>query len=215
MSFDNHVNPYVSPEIVGGTAAETAGSYRDRSVGLALFGVLQLLIACFWALMIPFVAFTVTMAEPAAVGVEVGPLVPILLSYAAVAAVFGTLGVGSLLARRWARALTLVLAWPWLAMGLAGTIGILFFIGSLFPLPDQQGLPPQALFMMYFAMTGTIGCVYLMLPGAFVLFYRSPHVKATCEHRNPMECWTDRCPLPVLGMSVIVGMSGLAASSRK
>ncbi len=80
MSADNSINPYVSPEIADGTAAETAGSYRDRSIGLTLFGVLQLLIACFWALMIPFVGFTLTMAEPAAAHVAVGPLVPILLS---------------------------------------------------------------------------------------------------------------------------------------
>jgi hypothetical protein len=40
---------------------------------------------------------------------------------------------------------------------------------------------------------------YVLIPGALVLFYRSRHVTLTCQARDPVERWTDRCPLPVLG----------------
>ncbi len=40
--------------------------------------------------------------------------------------------------------------------------------------------------------------VYIVIPGVWVLFYRSPHVKATCEALDPIERWTDRAPLPII-----------------
>ncbi|MHC4498668.1 MAG: hypothetical protein ACYS21_06080, partial [Planctomycetota bacterium] len=38
---------------------------------------------------------------------------------------------------------------------------------------------------------------------ALVLFYGSKNVKATCEFRDSIVRWTDRCPLPVLAVSLI------------
>jgi hypothetical protein len=49
----------------------------------------------------------------------------------------------------------------------------------------------------------------VLLPGAFVLFYRSPHVKATCERRDPSVPWTDRCPAPVLAAALLSGATSL------
>jgi hypothetical protein len=43
------------------------------------------------------------------------------------------------------------------------------------------------------------GVVFVLLPAIWTYFYRSPHVKATCEARDPVARWTDACPLPVLG----------------
>ena len=40
------------------------------------------------------------------------------------------------------------------------------------------------------------------LPASLLAFYRSPHVKATCEAAAPEPCWTDGCPLPVLGAAL-------------
>jgi hypothetical protein len=36
----------------------------------------------------------------------------------------------------------------------------------------------------------------------WIFFYGSRHVKATCDARDPVPCWTDACPLPVLAMSL-------------
>ena len=53
-------------------------------------------------------------------------------------------------------------------------------------------------------MLGTLGCMYLFLPGIFILFYQSKHVKATCDYHDPHVRWTDKCPLPVLALSLML-----------
>jgi hypothetical protein len=49
----------------------------------------------------------------------------------------------------------------------------------------------------------------VMIPLAVVLFYRSPNVHATCEARDPSIRWTDKCPLPVLGLSLWLAAGGV------
>jgi hypothetical protein len=177
-------------------------------VGLILFGSFQLLIAGVCALMVPVMALAMTMSRLGKAQPNLRAVIPAVLTYAVLAAVLGTLGVGSILARRWARALTLVLSWLWLVMGMLGMAFFMFFMGAMFEgIAPAQRPPASALLLMRIITGGVLGCVYLVLPGAFVLFYRSPHVKATCERRNPGECWTDRCPLPVLGVSVVLGLT--------
>jgi hypothetical protein len=41
---------------------------------------------------------------------------------------------------------------------------------------------------------------FVLLPLAWIFFYKSPQVKATCEVRDPVPRWTDACPLPVLAL---------------
>ncbi len=53
----------------------------------------------------------------------------------------------------------------------------------------------QVLFMTVFMV---------LLPGVLVFFYRSRHVKATCEARDPQIRWTDACPPPLLGVSCML-----------
>jgi hypothetical protein len=53
--------------------------------------------------------------------------------------------------------------------------------------------------------------LYVLLPLGFLLFYRSPHVKATVEAKDPKERWTDRCPLPVLGAALVAGYGAFAS----
>jgi hypothetical protein len=65
---------------------------------------------------------------------------------------------------------------------------------TIFPVMEQQSL---------------MGPANVLLPGVFVLFYRSPHVKATCEHKDPNVPWTDRCPAPVLAASLLTGFGAL------
>src|SRR4029079_15914317 len=49
--------------------------------------------------------------------------------------------------------------------------------------------------------------IYIVIPGIAVLFYRSPHVKHTCDVRDPVARWTDRCPLPVLALCLLQAFS--------
>jgi hypothetical protein len=50
---------------------------------------------------------------------------------------------------------------------------------------------------------GVIGLLYVVLPGLFVLFYRSPHVAATCRVRHPEPQWIDECPPRLLTLTVV------------
>jgi ABC-type antimicrobial peptide transport system permease subunit len=43
----------------------------------------------------------------------------------------------------------------------------------------------------------------VLVPIAFVVFYGREDVAETCRRRDPVERWTDRTPLPLLGASVV------------
>ncbi len=47
-------------------------------------------------------------------------------------------------------------------------------------------------------------------PGILVRFYRSPHVKATFEAKDPSLPWTDRVPAPVLALTLLFGFGAVS-----
>ncbi len=159
--------------------------FKSRRTGLIVFGILEIIIGLIYlvpmgALMLP----AVTQAVPDAV-----MAIAIL---AALAIVSIWLGIGTLMGRRWARALSLLVAWDWLA------VGLLMLVYSLFA-PDMS--------------TGMLGVfIFITLVAAmFVFFYGSKNVKATFEARDPHIRWTDKCPLPVLALSLAYGLTTLSA----
>jgi hypothetical protein len=133
-------------------------------------------------------------------------MVPSFLMYAVGAIVFIWLGIGSITAKRWARALTLILSIVWLAVGVL-TFGFeAYFMPKLFSKMQIEGsrLPESSAAIITFFALAFIFVLFVVLPAAFTLFFRSPHVKATCEQRDPKPRWTDKRPLPVLGLSQIL-----------
>lgn len=181
---------------------------KDRSVGLILFGVVQILLGCLLALMIPLMLLPLLAGAPPGVPTNMQTMIPACGFYGLSAAIFVTLGIGSICALRWARALTLVLAWMWLVMGGISLLVMWFVMPKVFSqIAAQQPIPPEVMIVMQVVMLGTTGCIYFVVPGAFVLFYQSPHVKATCEWKDPHVRWTDHCPLPVLALSLMLGLA--------
>jgi hypothetical protein len=113
--------------------------------------------------------------------------------------------VGSVLCRRWARALLLCLGWIGLITGLIAMPAVYLAMGSFGETMRAQG---QAVTAGQLAIIKAITLfmtfvIYIVIPGVAVLFYRSPHVKQTCAVRDPVERWTDRCPLPVLALVLL------------
>ena len=92
MMGNDNTNPYVSPATEGEAGADLAGSYRDRGVGLILFGSFQLLIAGVCALMVPVMALAMTMSRLGKAQPNLRAVIPAVLTYAVLAAVLGTLG---------------------------------------------------------------------------------------------------------------------------
>src|SRR5436190_12261921 len=86
--------------------------YKDRRTGLIVFGIFAILIGAFCALLVPVMIFGQVMAARR-LGTEFETSAALISSavYGAMAVVMIWLGVGSILARRWARALLLCVGW--------------------------------------------------------------------------------------------------------
>ena len=184
------------------SAAAGGTTFKDRKIGLVVVGIFQILLGMLCALFLPLMILGALANKQT----NLAMMAPGMLVYAFLAAWFITMGVGSILARRWARALSLLFSWLWLACGVSAMIFLLLLMPDMFAQMSQSGqMPPQAVAVAKAVTFGTLGVVYIFLPALFLLFYRSGHVKATCEARDPQVRWTDRIPLPVLALSLMFG----------
>lgn len=207
----------IAPAIFPVSASPT---YRDRSTGLTIFGVVQIILGIFAALMVPFALLGVFLSR-------LGPesamhprqFVSGIATYVFAAAVLLTLGIGSVQAKRWARALTLVTSWYWLAIGILLTV----LLTAILPVTmktalaqaqqNSPGASPEistGIMAVILTIMIVFAAVFLVLvPIGFVVFYSRKDVAETCRHRDPVERWTDRAPLPVLGASIVLFVGAL------
>jgi hypothetical protein len=131
------------------------------------------------------------------------------------AVIFVWLGIGSIKARRWARALLLVFAWSWLLMGAVALTILLTMLPQMMANiqaaqpAGRTEVPPGAKIIAIVVAAVMVVTMYIVLPGIWVLFYGRKDVKRTCELRDPKPRWTDRCPLPVLGVSLWLWLGAL------
>jgi len=207
--------PVPPPEI----PVAQAPALRDRGTGLMIFGVVQIIMGLLAALMVPFVALSafLTRMVPGA-SMRPGQYISGIASYAFIAAGLLTLGIGSVRMKRWARALTLVVSWYWLVTGVLITVLMtaalpVMMRGILQAQPNTAG-QSQAISEGVMAVILTIIIVFaafflIVVPIGFVVFYGRNDVAETCRRRDPVERWTDRVPLPILGASVVLALQSL------
>jgi hypothetical protein len=133
-------------------------------------------------------------------------LIPAMLFYLAFAMGFIALGGGLIFGRRWAWKLTVVLSWMWLLVGVIALGGFLFVIApGMFSAMGQQGNLPRGVVMLMQVFMGlVVGCIYVVLPGGSLALLHHESVWVTCLRRDPKVRWTDRCPMPVLALSIIL-----------
>jgi len=184
-------------------------TFRDRSTGLVIFGIAEIAIGVFCALLIPLalVATLASEALGAAAAPELSTLIPSLVVYGLMALAFIWIGVGSIRARRWARAVMLSLAWLWLITGVLSMIAFWLLVPSWSGLAGFADLPSETMVMVMLTTSLFLGFVYVLLPLAFVLFYRSEHVAATCQARDPGPSWVDGCPSQIVTLVLIYTIS--------
>jgi hypothetical protein len=186
-----------------------AADFQDRKTRLLVFGILQVIFGGFCALMVPFmilgiVMSAVTKKDAAAEGPGLQMIIPGILFYVLLAVWFIWMGIGSIKTKRWARALILVSSWLWLITGTLGFVFMLLFLPAMFDKMGETGqMPKNMAVIMKCVMMASMAVIYVIIPGLLVLFYSGKDVKATCEHRDPHIRWTDRCPLPVLAVTVV------------
>ena len=172
--------------------------FKNRRPGLIGCGIVHLL---FGLMFVGFSALMVLMitAMPKAAqqpAMPIGMTVYTSLFYLLLAALFVTLGIGSMMARRWAPPLIQVTSWGWLLCGtLGGAVALLVMPKALATLPNQE---PGAAAAAMGCMAVMFGLCGVAVPLAFVLFYRSPHVKKTVEILDPVPRWTDPQPVSML-----------------
>ena len=188
--------------------------YKDRKAGLIVFGVIELMMGAFFALMTLLLLVNTLILRTMRIDVGGVPMpwrnmIPSILFYALLAAWFVILGTGSIRTRRWARALWLAASWLMLVSGVTGMIGMAFvlpamakqFVGN----SSNASLDAAFLPMAVGAMIAIMTIFYVIVPGILIWFYGSKHVKATCEYLDPHVRWTDKCPVAVLAMVIAAG----------
>jgi hypothetical protein len=206
----NDQNPDIAP--VETTALP---AYKDRSTGLIVFGILTILMGCMIGLLILLMlvgqvaAARATNASPT----PLSAILPAIFIYGILAVALVWLGIGSIKARRWARALLLIFSWSWLVMGVFGLLFIALFMPKILAnlhdsaAPGQPAMPAAAITGMIVGMVIFFGVFFVLVPAIWTYFYGSRHVKATCETRDPVTRWTDACPLPVLALCLWLAFS--------
>jgi len=195
-------------------------THADRSTGLVIFGVLQIILGLMAALMVPLIALGALLSRLGPGGaMHPRQFLSATATYAFLAVTFVWLGVGSMRMKRWARSLTLVVSWYWMILGVLITVLLTAAlpVSMRTALQLQQnapGAPPAAVSTGAMAVILTIIIVFstivlVVVPIAFVVFYSREDVAATCRDRDPVEPWTDRTPLPVLGASLVFFVGAL------
>jgi hypothetical protein len=181
--------------------------FKDRSAGLIIFGILTILLGCLAGLFVLLMlAGQAVSARTTGASAPFSTILPGIFIYAALAVALVWLGIGSIMARRWARALLLIFSWSWLVMGLFVVVVMAFFMPKMMANMSSGGTtdhPAMTSSMIIGVMVGmflVFGVLFVIMPAVWTFFYNSRHVKATCETRDPAMCWTDACPLPVLGI---------------
>src|SRR6185503_8190075 len=98
-------------------------------------------------------------------------------------------------ARRWARALSAAFSALWLAGGTVATITTVTIVPKIVPNPPL------------IVLTSVLVVLFVALPLAILAFYAREDVRATCERRDPKPRWTDRVPVPVLAVVIVMAFA--------
>jgi hypothetical protein len=182
--------------------------FSSRRGLLITVGIIQMAIGGFCAIAIPLVLLSMVAVQGmpgqgAPQAMPVKSMVSALLFYAFAAALFIVLGFGTVRTRRWARAVGLVLSWPWLVFGFFGVIFVAVMLPQMFEVMDKErGAPSEFRAVIGVLMVLMTFFIYVVLPGFFAWVLTGRNARLTCETADPYPAWTDRCPLPVLGLSV-------------
>jgi hypothetical protein len=184
----------------------------DRSTRLMVAGMLACLCGLFAVMMAALVILRSTVGPPR--GHSTSPPVDIksTVFFLLAAVAFVWLGIGLAKARRWAWTLTVVLSWMWLIFGALGFATVMFFMSQM---KDEAVVQHgEGKVASSGAMTaamigvGVFGaCIAVLMPVVFLMLCHSKSVRATCWKRDPKSRWTDRCPMPVLALTIFLASS--------
>jgi len=200
-------------------ALELPVGVPDRTAVITFLGVLQIVLGVLAVMMVPMQVASQAMVAHKGLA-PLGMLIFSAIAGAGLYLLAATLliwtGVGLLRGRRWASAVSLVVSWLWLMTGLVSILMVIVSIPAVIstPMPDGKPMPPHVATVLVLVSLGITTVMFLVLPGVLVFFHSRPAVRANFEHLDKGPCWTDSCPLPVLGYVFLmaIGVLGLLVS---
>jgi len=180
------------------------GSDKPSKIGLYFFGIVEILIGLLF-LLIALTSLFIPKIPPLNPQVPMPSFLPVSLFAFAFSTFVIAMGVGTIMAKRWARKIMLILSWYGLGLGLVGILFFIFFMGSFLntAFSNAPNITPAVASGMKMGMMVMMAVFYVILPGVFVLFYQSKRVLAAVEYYDPKENWMDACPTPVFAVSFI------------
>jgi hypothetical protein len=123
----------------------------------------------------------------------------------------GTLGLGVIGGRRWGRSLSLTSAWVALIDGVLtlpdlATTG---YMQYMIHVQDSGWSVMKSLATEIVVLLPMVALV-TVVPGALIYFFSRGEPVAARERTDPSTSWTERLPLPVLGLGLAVVYTGLS-----
>lgn len=183
--------------------------FTDRSSRLVIFGLLAVLAgaACValgaLGLLLPAIVraagLTTISADPGLAWMAFG-------IHALLGSAFVGLGIGSVRRRRWVPPLMQTLSWSWL---IGGIVAVVLAPGTVDAAIGEAGGGVGGLVKLLVVAAIFVGGV--LAPAVFIWIYRDRDLLRTCQRYDGSPAWTERCPTPVLGLSV--GLAGCALLS--
>jgi hypothetical protein len=164
--------------------------YKDRRGWLVAFGIFEFLIAAFFLLMAVMMAVIVPRVPMPSGQPAFPPAFFLVIAgfYLAVAALFVAVGIGSILARNWARIVMIAISSLWLAFGVLGTISSAVLMPMI--LRQQEAIlrqshpetqPLNLGVSVIFVVIAFQALLMVAVPLIFLLFYVGKNVRATCQ----------------------------------
>ncbi|HET7710839.1 MAG TPA: hypothetical protein VFL80_02820 [Thermoanaerobaculia bacterium] len=180
------------------TAAPATRAAHDKSAALRAIGVAQILLGLLLCAVVFGIAAATEVQQKMA-GAPAFTFAGNLVLYSALALYFFAAGSGALRRRRWARPVTLAVSGVWLALGAVITALALAIVPRY-----VSNFRDAALAI------GTLALLHIVIPSIFIALYRNPAMRETLEAHDPVSRWTDRVPVPVLALSLLMGFSAVS-----
>jgi hypothetical protein len=135
-------------------------------------------------------------------------MVAALLMFGLGALFFVTVGIGTMLRRRWARIVMLVVSPLWLALGVLVSVVFVMIMPMVLETvrKQQEAASGGTMNLVLGIMVGINLFLYILLPGGFLFFYTRKSVKAAFHETAPGRPRPAGRPLPVLILSVWMGI---------
>jgi hypothetical protein len=160
-------------------------TFKNRRPWLIVFGILELLIAVMFLgmglmmLLLPEEALKQAQQGQPPQPMPVRQLMlMVALMYAAIATVWAVTGIGTILAKNWARIVSLVLSYFWLICGVFGMLIWAIILPQT--LKTQPNMPHGGLGLVLVFTFVAMGIIFVVVPGIFLVFFHNRNVKATC-----------------------------------